>query len=74
MLLQIREYITRERVVNIQQLTRAFGVDLPTLEPMLNLWIRKGVIQKIQQDKACNSSCFKCRPQSAQFYVQAIDK
>lgn len=61
MLLQIRNYIRRERVVSSQQLSREFQIDLAALQPMLDVWINKGVISKCRQESQCKSSCFKCR-------------
>ncbi|RUR16682.1 MULTISPECIES: FeoC-like transcriptional regulator [Legionella] len=61
MLLQIRDYIRREGVVSTQQLTREFRLDLPALQPMLDIWLNKGAIKKCQEKGACQSSCFKCR-------------
>ena len=61
MLLQIRDYICREGIVSTQQLTREFRLDLPALQPMLDLWIRKGAIKKCQEKTQCKSACFKCR-------------
>lgn len=68
MLLQIRDYISREGVVSTQQLTREFQVDLPALQPMLDLWVGKGVIQKCQEKANCQSTCFKCRTQAPEYY------
>ena len=61
MLLQIRNYIRRERVVSSQQLSREFQVELTALQPMLDVWINKGVISKCTQNTQCKSACFKCR-------------
>lgn len=61
MLLSIRNYIRRERVVSTQQLSREFQLDLTALQPMLDIWIKKGVISKCVQSTSCKSSCFKCR-------------
>lgn len=61
MLLQIRDYISQERMVSTQQLMRAFKLDYPALEPMLALWIKKGVIAKQVNAPTCTSPCFKCR-------------
>lgn len=61
MLLQIRDYLRRERVASNQQIAREFGLDLDALEPMLALWLRKGVIACCQQSSACKSRCFKCK-------------
>ncbi len=61
MLLQIRNYIHRERVVSTQQLSREFQVDFAALQPMLDIWVGKGVISKCTQSTSCKSACFKCR-------------
>ena len=61
MLLQIRNYIHRERVVSTQQLSREFHLELPALQPMLDIWIAKGVIRKCTQSAGCKSTCFKCK-------------
>ncbi|QMT58983.1 MULTISPECIES: FeoC-like transcriptional regulator [unclassified Legionella] len=68
MLLQIREYICREGIVSTQQLTREFRLDLPALQPMLDLWIGKGVIRKCQEKANCQSTCFKCRSSAPEYY------
>lgn len=68
MLLQIRDYIAREGVVSTQQLTRAFDLDLEAMQPMLEVWVNKGVISKCQEQAACKSACFKCGPQRPQYY------
>jgi hypothetical protein len=62
MLLQIRNYIRREQVVSTQQISREFHLDITALQPMLDLWVTKGVIVKCTpQGTSCKSSCFKCR-------------
>lgn len=61
MLLQIRDYISRQGVVSTQQLTREFCLDLPALQPMLDVWLGKGVIKKCQESGSCRSACFKCK-------------
>ena len=68
MLLQIRDYIQREQVVSTQQLAREFHLDEQALQPMLAIWIHRGVIQQCQEKSACQSSCFRCNSQSPQFY------
>lgn len=64
MLFQIREYIRRAGVVSDQQISREFQLDNSALQPMLDLWISKGIILKCApQGASCKSSCFKCRLQ-----------
>jgi len=69
MLLQIRDYIKRERVVSTQQLTREFRLDLSALQPMLEIWVCKGVIRQCQEKTKCQSTCFKCRTQALEYYT-----
>lgn len=68
MLLQIHEYIRRERVVSNQQLARAFRLDMSSLQPMLDRWLAKGVIEKCTQPGGCQSRCFKCQ-QPPEYYT-----
>jgi hypothetical protein len=70
MLLQIREYIKREEVVSTQQLSREFHLDSAALQPMLEVWLRKGVIRQCTENTRCKSACFKC--QSPTEYYQII--
>ena len=69
MLLQLRDYIRREHMVSMQQLTREFHVDESALQPMLDIWVQKGAIIPHQNDKACQSSCSRCSTSVVVFYV-----
>ena len=71
MLLQIRDYLRRERVVSNQQIAREFHLDVQALQPMLDLWLRKGMIKRCQET-ACQSRCFKCKTQPP-IYYQYLD-
>lgn len=68
MLLQIREFIHRQKVVSTQQLMREFSLDLVALQPMLDIWVRKGCIARCKEQTACQSSCFKCPQKSFEYY------
>ena len=68
MLLQIRDYLMREQVASNQQMAREFHLDLSALQPILDLWLRKGLIVNCQEKPACQSSCFKCKTQPPVYY------
>lgn len=68
MLLQIREYLRRVRVASNQQIAREFQLDLQALEPMLDFWLRKGVIENCQEKATCQSRCCKCKTQPPTYY------
>ena len=73
MLLQIRDFMHREQVVSTQQLAREFHVDEMALQPMLDIWIRRGVIRQCQGKVACKSSCFRCST-NAPVYYQFVEE
>ena len=72
MLLQIREFLRREKIASNQQIARVFHVDLSALEPMLEIWLRKGVLAYTQDEAkvSCASGCasLSCRTQSIVYY------
>ncbi|KTC70194.1 FeoC like transcriptional regulator [Legionella birminghamensis] len=68
MLMQILEYFKKEKVASNQQLARLLGIDTGALQPMLDLWLRKGVIACCQEKSACQSSCFKCKTTPPVYY------
>jgi len=68
MLLKIRNFISQAGMVSTQQLTREFNVDLTALQPMLDLWVAKGILRKCQEQSNCQRSCFKCRVNAPEYY------
>ncbi|MGQ3888387.1 FeoC-like transcriptional regulator [Legionella sp. CNM-1927-20] len=69
MLLQILNYLRREGIASNQQLAREFDLDLMALGPMLDVWLKRGVIALCQNDASCQKSCLKsCRKQTVIYY------
>jgi Mn-dependent DtxR family transcriptional regulator len=69
MLLQIRDYIRSGGLVSNQQLSREFRIEPYALQPMLDLLVRKGAIEKKQEQANCQSTCFKCRKLNSEYYA-----
>lgn len=61
MLLQIRDYLSQEKVASNQQIAREFGLELDALQPMLDIWQSKGLIMPCQEKSNCKSPCQNCR-------------
>lgn len=70
MLLQLRDYIRQQKVVSDQQIAREFRLDLLALQPMLDVWLRKGVISTCEDKAACKTSCFKCASRQSPIYYR----
>lgn len=69
MLLQILNYLHREKVASNQQLGREFNLDLLALQPMLDIWVKRGEIVCCQEDLGCEQTCRKnCRKSSLVYY------
>jgi hypothetical protein len=70
MLLELRQFIRREGMVSIQQLTRAFRIEESALRPMLEFWVKKGDLLPYQKTQGCQSACgAKCMTSAVVFYV-----
>lgn len=70
MLFQIRDYIAREKVVSDQQIARAFHMDKHALNPILERCMRKGMIQRCSETRACQSTCSDCWETKPVFYEE----
>jgi hypothetical protein len=68
MLLQIREFIQRAQVVSTQQLAREFSMDEDALQAILEIWVKKKVIELCPQNITCQSSCMRCKPRAPMYY------
>jgi hypothetical protein len=68
MLIEIRDYLRREKVASNQQVAREFSLSLTALQPMLDVWVRKGVIHCCQEKSPCQSRCFKCQTEPPVYY------
>ncbi|MDF1645580.1 MAG: FeoC-like transcriptional regulator [Legionellaceae bacterium] len=68
MLFALRDYIAKEKRVSIEQLIRIFKTDVTALEPMLDIWVFRGVIAPDDNNKTCGVTCMGCVPQTVAYY------
>ena len=73
MLLQIRDYMREEKIASNQQLAREFRLDLAALQPMLDIWLDKGVITRCNEPASCKSPCSKCQTQPPVYYQYCLN-
>lgn len=67
-LLQLRDYLAKEQFVSIEQLARAFKTDVTALEPMLDVWVTRGVLQVEEKKAGCATACGGCRGDAPKYY------
>lgn len=56
-LADIKSYLQLNKVASLNDLTIQFDADPETIKDMVNVWIRKGKVQKIED---LNIGCGKC--------------
>ncbi len=69
MLLQLRDYLVKEQFASLEQLARVFKTDATALEPMLDIWVARGVLLQVDEQKnACGTACGGCGGDSPKYY------
>jgi putative ferrous iron transport protein C len=56
-LAEVRDYLAARRRAPLVDLTARFQVDADALRGMLEHWIRKGRLRRIDADSACGGCC-----------------
>lgn len=73
MLLSLRNYLRCQKIASTQQLARALHMDIMALQPLLDFWVKKGVIVPIENNKTCASTCFKCQTNTLTYFFYQED-
>ncbi|KES16517.1 FeoC-like transcriptional regulator [Gilliamella apicola] len=66
LIISIRDYVQLKGRVNLQDVARHFRLSESATEPMLNFWVKKGVMKLVNNDlltcagKQC-SACISCK-------------
>lgn len=71
---QLQQYILTKRIVSLQELSKQFTSTPDVISGMLEHWLRKGVIRKLEPKNDCNLPCQQCRgcTQFNQIFYQAL--
>ena len=67
-LTEIKNFISEKKVVSMMDLIAHFQTDPGTLREMLEVWINKGKIEKIEINENHCNKCPQCHMQSTEFY------
>jgi len=67
-LFALRDYIAKEKRVSLAQVARFFKTDATALEPMLDVWVRQGVLKQDAQKMACKTACLGCSREAGIYY------
>jgi DNA-binding MarR family transcriptional regulator len=64
----IKAYLKERRRATLADIALHLGSDPEAVRGMLERWIRKGKVRKLQARASCNSSCTECDPAATEIY------
>jgi len=60
MILALKTYFAKHKLVSTRQLSKEFMTTSLALEPMLQHWLNKGLIKPYQPCNSCSMACGGC--------------
>ncbi len=66
--IQLKKYLKKRKIVPLMDILNHFRVDKGFVEPMLDLWVRKGKVRRHTGTGNCQKGCCKCDPSMIEFY------
>ena len=64
----IREYLKQRGQASLGDIALHFDADPAAVQGMLEIWIRKGKVEKRAATASCGSSCQQCDPAATEIY------
>ncbi|MBE9568289.1 MAG: FeoC-like transcriptional regulator [Proteobacteria bacterium] len=75
---QIRDYLKQRGQCTLSDIALHFDTDADAVRGMLDVWIRKGKVERRSATASCGTSCQSCDPASTEVYFwvdeQSADK
>lgn len=66
---EVGNYVKSRQRVSLEDISRHFNAQSDAARAMLDLWIKKGRIQRHTATTSCGSSCQQCSPASTEIYI-----
>ncbi len=68
-LADIRDYLKQRGQCTLSDIALHFDSDADAIRGMLEIWIRKGKVEKSAATASCGSSCQSCEPAATEVYL-----
>lgn len=68
MLFALRDHMKKVQVASITQLAREFSINTEALRPMLDIWVKRGVISLVSTARSCGQPCHGCDELTSTYY------
>ncbi len=66
---QIRDYLKQRGQCTLSDIALHFDTDADAVRGMLDVWIRKGKVEKRSATASCGTSCQSCDPAATEIYI-----
>jgi putative ferrous iron transport protein C len=66
---EIRSYLKERGQATLADIALHFKTEPDALRGMLEVWIKKGKVQKQSATASCGSSCQQCEPSATEIYA-----
>lgn len=64
----IRDYLKQRRQCTLSDIALHFDTDADAIRGMLDVWVRKGKVEKHSATESCGTSCQSCDPAATEIY------
>lgn len=65
---QVRDYLKQRGQCTLSDIALHFDTDADAVRGMLDVWIKKGKVEKRSATASCGTSCQSCDPASTEVY------
>lgn len=66
---QVRDYLKQRGQCTLSDIALHFDTDANAVRGMLEIWIKKGKVEKRSATASCGTSCQSCDPAATEVYV-----
>jgi alpha-tubulin suppressor-like RCC1 family protein len=66
---QVRDYLKQRGQCTLSDIALHFDSDADAVRGMLDVWIKKGKVEKRSATGSCGTSCQSCDPASTEVYI-----
>jgi len=66
---QIRDYLKQRGQCTLSDIALHFDTDANAVRGMLEIWIKKGKVEKRSATASCGTSCQSCDPAATEIYI-----
>ena len=71
---EIRDYLKQRGQCTLSDVALHFDTDANAVRGMLEIWVKKGKVEKSSATASCGTSCQSCDPATTEVYIWSESK